>query len=106
MTYDDSRVAAGYAYIVDSHLDAIDAEYQRLLKLQPDELNPPDEKGKVTRDLAEKARKAIDSLDGRGAWVEKGVLRHHKIEPRDGVIDCQTFADNVRTLARFVAASP
>ncbi len=56
------------------------------------------------RPRGEKARSVIDGLDGRGAWVEKGRLRFHKVEPEPGVINCRTFADNVKTLARFLAA--
>ena len=43
--------------------------------------------------------------DARGAWVEKGRLRHHDVEPEGGVIDSRTFVRNVRVLCEVVKAS-
>ena len=41
-------------------------------------------------------------MDGRGAWIERGKLRYHKIEPESGIIDCRTFAENVKTLCLYL----
>ena len=54
--------------------------------------------------VKEQAQQVIDGMDDRGAWVEKGRLRHHKVEPKSGIIDCQTFVRNVRTLSRLLTA--
>lgn len=94
------RLATNYAFIVDSHLDAIDAEYRRLLA---DPKSAADDKGDA--DLPARTRRIIESLDERGAWVERGRLKHHRVEPESGVIASQTFADNVRVLCRYIAHS-
>ena len=33
-------------------------------------------------------------------------LRHHEAEPKSGITDCPRFAENVKTLARFLATTP
>ncbi|MGC1273463.1 MAG: pectate lyase [Planctomycetaceae bacterium] len=97
MTYDDDRLASGYGYVVDSDLDALDAEYRRIkngvksLRMEND-------------DLVDKIRTILDAQDGRGAWVEPGRLRHHKVEPPGGIIDSATFAANVDALCKYLDA--
>jgi hypothetical protein len=106
MTYARERLATNYAFVVESRLDAIEAEYHRLRKAAAGERNPAQKPEPRTAELAARARKVIDALDPRGAWVERGRLRHHKVEPESGVLDCRTFADNVRLLCRFLASRP
>lgn len=36
---------------------------------------------------------------------QKRPLRFHKLQPDSGVIRCQTFADNVTALSRFLLAA-
>ena len=51
-------------------------------------------------------RTVIDALDDRGAWVEDGRLRYHgEDDDTRRVISSQSFVDNLKTLARFIAAS-
>jgi len=57
--------------------------------------------------LTSAARRIIDSLDARGAWVETGRLRASG-QPADGptrVITTQAFIRNLDTLSRYIAAS-
>lgn len=103
LTYESRDMPSHYSFIRESRLGAIEAEYRRVLKLRPDQLTrtePPD-----MRKLARKAGLIIKGMDDRGAWVEKGALRFHKVEPESGVINCRAFADNVRTLCRFIRAA-
>lgn len=98
MTYEDDRIATGYGYIVDSELDALESEYRRSKEGRPPApANVPA--------LAGEARKVIDSQDDRGAWVQPGRLKHHKVEPPGGVIDSATFAANVASLCRYLNAT-
>ncbi len=101
MTYADDRIATGDGYVVNSRLDAIEAEHRRL-RAAPGQQPPTSPKAVP----ATTARRVIDALDDRGAWVVPGRLRAHKAEPKGGVIDSRVFADNLRTLARYVEASP
>lgn len=97
MTYEDDRIATGYGYIVDSALDGLEAEYARLKEGRPAATPGAD-------DLAADVRRVLDSQDDRGAWVQPGRLKHHKVEPPGGVIDSAAFAANVRTLCRYLEA--
>ena len=49
------------------------------------------------------ARRVVDSLDQRGAWVEQGGLRYHDKDATDQIIDCRTFITNVDLLSQFIA---
>jgi len=98
MTYEDDRIATGYGYVVDSELDILEAEYARLKTGRP--AAKPD-----LAKLAGDARKVIDSLDDRGAWVQPGRLKHHKVDPAGGVIDSATFAGNVAVLCRYLESA-
>ena len=78
------------------------------LATDPSKLKPArsPEKYKLSSSVTSSARRAIDSLDSRGAWVESGRLRAAG-SPNDvnRVITTQTFIRNLDTLSRFIAAS-
>lgn len=100
LTYTSDDLPTHYMFICPSRLDAIEAECRRLATLEPAERsNPP------MPDLAPLSAKAVQlakALDGRGAWVERGPLRFHQVEPPSGVIKCRTFADNVHILSQYL----
>ena len=100
-TYADDRIATGYGYVVNSRLDAIEAEYRRLRATAGPQPPPPPKPVSAAA-----ARRTIDALDARGAWVTPGRLRAHKADPPGGVIDSRVFADNVRTLCRSLQTRP
>lgn len=102
LTYTSDDVPTHYKFIWESRLDAIEAEYRRLLKAKPAELRATPQPS--LHQLQAQIKTIIESMDERGAWAEPGYLRFHKTEPESGVINCQTFADNVRTLCRFLTA--
>ena len=103
LTYNSDDTPSRYKFIWSSRLDRIEAEYQRLLAANPASLAV--EEKPTRRNLTARVAKIIKSLDQRGAWVERGRLRFHNIAPKAGVINCQTFADNIHTLSQFLIAS-
>jgi hypothetical protein len=94
LTYERKQLPDHYAFVVGSRLDAIEAEYRRLAENGPS--------AKPSPPTIEAVRRIMESVDERGAWVEKGRLRHHKLEPKSGIIDSQTFITNVETLCAFL----
>jgi hypothetical protein len=104
LTYKSDDLPTHYGFLWESRLGPIEAAYKRLFQTPPDKLREAEKPD--SRALSKQARAIIDRLDERGAWVEKGALRFHRIEPPSGVINCKTFADNVKTLSRFLATGP
>ena len=109
LVYTDDDLPTHYAFTVPSNLRKLRSDYEKLLKTEPARLKPvaPSEKAEMSPELATASQRAIDSLDGRGAWVEEGRLRASG-QPSDGptrIISTQTFIRNLETLSRFVAAS-
>ena len=102
LTYSSDDAPSHYKWIWESRLDAIEAEYKRLAAASPASL--ADEPKPDMRELAVRVAEIIKAMDDRGAWVERGALRFHKLEPESGVINCQTFADNVHTLSQYRVA--
>ncbi len=102
-TYEQERLATNYAFVVDSRLDAIEAEYQHIRQsMTSDENDGYTARTPPPASLEERVAAVIKGMDVRGAWVEKGRLRHHNIEPTSGIIDSRTFIDNVGTLCAFL----
>lgn len=96
LTYDDRRVPNHYSFHRTARLAEIEAEYQRLLTGKPKRLPDAPANAEVARLLA--------AMDPRGAWVERGVLRHHKMEPDSGIIQCQTFISHMNVLSAWLRA--
>jgi len=96
LTYDDRRVPNHYSFHRESRLATIEAEYQRLLAGKPKPASKPPTNAEVARILT--------AQDKRGAWVQRGVLRHHKVEPASGIIQCQTFIDHAGILCAWLRA--
>jgi len=108
LTYSDADMPTHYGFIVGSKLDSIEREFEKLKRTPKDKLNPPRKKPtyRMNSGLAKKAQSVIKSLDGRGAWVEKGTLRYHGADDNTRqIIDTRTFVKNMRTLAQFMAAT-
>lgn len=111
LTYDNSDVPTHYSFEGGDWTAALTRQHQTLTTTPTDRLRPapvvsPRRPAKMSASLAARARQTIDSLDARGAWVEAGRLRYHgdDDETRE-VIDCRTFAENIRLLAGFIAAA-
>ena len=99
LTTSDADPSSNYGFIITPILDDIEAEHQRLLRLPT-----PSGERPLAESPAKRASEAIASLDARGAWVERGIrLRHHKIDPPEGVIQSETFAQNISALCQSLA---
>ena len=106
ITYEDDDMPTHYSFVVTSRLDDIEAEYQKVLAERPrDATIQLGRKPKLTDRLSESARRILDDLDERGAWVESGRLRYHgDDDPTTRVIRCATFIRNLGVLSEFLAA--
>lgn len=102
LTYSGDDTPTHYGFVFESRLDAIEAEYRRLAAADPASLAAVEKMDR--RKLAGQAVTILKWMDDRGAWIEDGWLRFHKVAPPSGVIKCQTFADNVKALCQFLAA--
>ena len=110
LTYDDSDVPTHYAFKVDSGLDKLSQQFERVSKLTAEQVTalrkPAPEKLKVTPKLEAQVRELIAALDERGAWVEDGRLRYHgAADDTQRVIDSTTFIKNLGVLSRYVGAA-
>ncbi len=101
LTYNGDEVPTHYRFRDPSRLDGIEAEYKRLLAVKPDALRVlPARPGDGT-----KAREAIDAMTADGGWLEPGTVRDaagKKVTPAEGVVQSQTFIDNVRILSDYL----
>jgi hypothetical protein len=108
LTYDGSDAPRHYGFVVESRLDAIEAELRRLRDAAPGDRN----RDKPARPaagaaLAARVRSIIDGMDSRGAWLEPGRLKiQENAAPGSRVIRSSTFVENVRTLCRFISSHP
>lgn len=108
LTYDDSNLPTHYGFKVGSKLDAIEAEYERVLKLSPEQRKPQTVRprpadGPPSRRLEAQVRTLIDSLDERGAWLDPN--QRSSIQARQ-VIQTQTFIRNIDVLAHYLGTRP
>ncbi len=99
LIYRQERLADHYAFVVDSRLDAIEAAYRQLQQNAGVSAAVPETRVDTSRT---RIAGIIRNMDPRGAWVEEGRLMHHKVTPEAGIIDCQTFIDNVAALSVFI----
>jgi PelA/Pel-15E family pectate lyase len=106
LTYDDSDVPTHYAFKIADNTAAIAAEYESVKRLASTELKnvTRTSKLKLTDALREEVRSVIAAQDGRGRWVEDGVLKHHGNQ-KARVIRSATFNRNIETLSRYLSAS-
>jgi hypothetical protein len=108
MTYENDRLASNYGFLIESQLDALEAEQRRLDRADPATLRAlaAESAESVPAIDSPTAARLIGTLDARGAWVEKTRLRHNKVAPPSGVIHSQTFADNLRRLSHWLRPHP
>ena len=60
----------------------------------------------MTSGLKERVQKILAEMDNRGAWVERGELKNYPDAKHvKEIINPKTFAQNIQTLAEFLAAS-
>lgn len=98
MTYERENLASNYGWIRDSELDEIEADYRAAKAGQP-RPQPPVDSAEIA--------KIVAGLDARGAWTETGDdlfvrdAEGRKQSPAGGIIQSQTFIDNIRALCEF-----
>lgn len=107
LTYRDDDLPVHYAFQVPSRLDAIEAEYRRLVASgggpRPAR---PERPAKPSPRLLAQVKAVISALDDQGRWVETGKLRYHgRDDSTQRIIDCQTFVANLRVLSAYLAAA-
>jgi hypothetical protein len=108
LVYTADDLPTHYSFVVNSNIDRLRRDYDRLLATDPDRLRPVPRppRYELTDSLTAAARQAIDSLDSRGAWVEDGRLRAADTDSTvRRIISTQTFIRNLDTLSRVVAAA-
>ncbi|GIW91427.1 MAG: polysaccharide lyase [Pirellulaceae bacterium] len=108
LTYDSSNVPTHYGFEVDSGVESLRREYERLVSLsaaQLEERRLARRRVRLSRPSDDSVRRVIRALDERGAWVENGRLRYHGADDTtQTIISSQTFIRNLDILARFLAA--
>ncbi len=101
LTHDSANVPTHYAFTIDSWVDGVRREYEKVAAM---------DRAAREASLGEKppacsssqARAPIEALDERGAWVDERPLRYFgKGDPTSRIIDCATFAKNLRRLAAY-----
>ncbi|MGM0494189.1 MAG: polysaccharide lyase [Armatimonadota bacterium] len=97
ITYRAEDMPTHYGFLRESRLDAIEAEYERLLAEGPSKPPAPPPSPDAVAAI-------IDGMDERGAWVEEGTLDAWDRRPETGIIESSTFIANVRTLAAYIEA--
>ncbi len=107
LTYSDANMPTHYGFKTGSSLGRIEQALEAAKKSGP--VKPGTRAGKPPRktpELAAASKAIIESMDDRGAWVEKGRLRYHgDDDPTTRVISSTTFARNIRTLSRYIAGN-
>lgn len=111
LTYSDADMPTHYGFIGSSKLDRLAAQYE---KLKDADLHEQARKSTLVRkpspprlssSLRRQAKQVADALDERGAWVEDGRLRYQGgDDDTDRIISPRTFAQNILTLSRYIAA--
>jgi PelA/Pel-15E family pectate lyase len=115
LTYSDADMPTHYAFKVGNWLPGVEAAYERLARLKPDELaaeraklsaRPVRHAGRLSRGMEAAVRKVLDAQDVRGRWVDDAPLRYQGSDDTvRRTISSETFCRNVRVLAAYLAAS-
>lgn len=108
LTYDDSDLPTHYGFKVASKLDRIAMEYDRLMKMNPQDLKKKSAPARpsVSEEMRRQVRDILGRLDKEGRWVEEGKLRYHgPDDPTRQIIDCQTILRGINGLSAYLAAS-
>ncbi|MGI8604060.1 MAG: polysaccharide lyase [Verrucomicrobiales bacterium] len=100
LVYSADELPTHYAFITESHLDDLEAEYQRLRREGPKAKSP----APPPKKLAAQVRTIISSMDKRGAWIDARSLKGHKKASPAGVIQSETFCRNLSLLCQYLRA--
>ncbi|HEY5313661.1 MAG TPA: pectate lyase, partial [Pirellulales bacterium] len=108
LTYSDADMPTHYSFKLDSKLDRVRRDYERLRDLSPKKLARP-AKPKVyppSAELIARAKSVLASLDDQGRWLDRGRLKTAPGPDGDEpVIRSETFIKNVEVLSSYLAAA-
>ncbi len=105
LTYEPDDVPGHYGFFAACRTKALRRSFERAQSGRRAAGNAPS--NRQEKPLANRAARIIASLDERGAWTEPGRLREDPSSDADSqIIDCKTFAHNVRSLAQYIADHP
>jgi hypothetical protein len=110
LTYSDDDMPTHYGFKTSNHLDQISKAYNKLLNKPPPgtakPLTKPKRAPRLTAKLKQKAAAILAAQHENGAWIKPARHRSRSQIPANAPsISCQTFSNNILTLARFIAAS-
>jgi PelA/Pel-15E family pectate lyase len=111
MTYSDADLPTHYDFKSRNRLDEIESRFERLAATADSDVSRVRVFQKqptpvLTKELARTAAKLVQTQDARGAWVEPAYFRARSKMPAGmPSLSCRTFAANIATLARYVAAT-
>ncbi len=100
MTYDDREMPDHYGFVITSHLDEIQREYDQLT-------SGSTASAPRRSDLERDVKEVLSHQGDNGGWLQSGFVRDdqgRKVRPPEGVVQSQTFIDNVDLLCRYLAA--
>ena len=80
LTYKDDRLPTHYGFIVSVNPDRMEKEYRQVVSGAKTKKGP----GRLSSSLVSETEKVIKSMDSRGAWIEKGVIKTYKTAPKVG----------------------
>jgi len=102
LTYDSTDLPTHYGFIVGSNVASLRKQLKSAQAASVPVAPRPLDLPRASRPSEQTARRLIQSLDSRGAWVTADRLRYHKdAEQIDQIIDSRVFAKNLVTLAAF-----
>ena len=108
VTYSDADMPTHYSFKQSNGVEGIATEYERLKSLDTTKLQRSRDTTapQMSRALSTRAKAAVENLDKRGRWMERGKMRKDAEDaPVRRVIDCGTFISNIRALSAYLAAS-
>ncbi len=108
LTYDDSDLPTHYGFIVSNELPRLQQRIDKIAALTAFERTKNVERQQAPksadRPSEDEVRKAIASMDTRGAWVESGTLSTYQGDaPPKEIIQSKTFIKNIDLLSRYLA---
>ena len=98
LTHDDSRLPSHYGWKIDSRLDEIEEQYNRLAR------------GAATAAASavneHDVRRVIDQLDEQGRWITRysgeRLVGQPKFRPGDQYISSAVFSENIELLSKYL----
>ncbi len=105
LTYSDADVPTHYAFKVNSKLESLEKQYQRLRDEPLSELKPVRlafARAQRTSNRKEQAQRVMAELDPRGGWVEVGKMQHTPEELP--ILDMRTLIRNLDILSAYAGA--